>query len=182
MEISNKPKYWQSLLLFCLLGWVLGSVLTACTKNPVSHEKNQTEEMTAYVNGELWSSDAGMVLVHTNVPKPFLSFQGYAEVNGKMQSQMVLMTDNRSFSLPETITYPYLGQDSVEYLAMYQVPAKGDSGMYFSIAGEMTVTLFEGIGGRATGTFWFTAVNIYGDTLKVERGTFDLPVRQSPTR
>ncbi len=181
MKILNKPKSRQLVLLFCLFGWMLGSVLTACTKNPVSNDKSQVEKMTAYVNGKLWSATTAMVLVHSKVPKPFLTFQGYAEVNGKMQSQMILMTDNRNFAVPETIVYPYLGRDSVQYLAMYQVPAQADSGMYFSIAGEMTVTLFEGTGGRAKGTFWFTAVNMYGDTLKVQQGTFDIPIRQSPT-
>ncbi len=181
MKVSNWLKYGQMSFLLCLLGGMLGPALTSCTKNPVSHDKNQTVKMTAYVNGTLWSSENAMVLVYSNVPKPFLSFQGYVTANGKMQSQMILMTDNRSFSLPETITYPYLGRDSVEYRAMFQVMAKGDSSMYISIAGELTITLFEGTGGQAKGTFWFTAVNIYGDTLKVEQGTFDIPVRRSPT-
>ena len=153
-----------------------------CHKNPVSNnDSNNKGQMTVVVNGTQWTATLAMVLVHDRTPKPFLAFQGSFEKDGKLQMQILLMTDQRTFKSGDKIVYPYTGADSVEYQAICQFPAQKDSGMYTSISGEMTITAYEGMGGRAKGSFRFIGLNIYGDTLNVEQGSFDMPIRQSPT-
>ena len=152
-----------------------------CHKNPVSNNDNGKGQMTVVVNGTRWTATLAMVLVHDRAPKPFLSFQGIFEKDGKLQMQILLTTDQRNFKSGDKIVYPYTGADSVEYQAICQFPAQADSGMYTSLTGEMTITAYEGMGGRAKGNFWFIGLNIYGDTLNVQQGSFDMPIRQSPT-
>jgi len=41
--------------------------------------------------------------------------------------------------------------------------------------GELTITYFDEINQIVSGTFWFTAVNDKGDTVRVTDGRFDMP-------
>jgi hypothetical protein len=155
----------------------------ACNDNPVSgNSDNQPGQMSAIVNGVSWKSSSAMALIAEKAPKPFISFQGTLEEKGRPVSQIIFMTDNRTFTTPQTIVYPYLVLDSVEYSMTYHLIAKADSGLYMCVNGEAIISSFGGIGGRTNGTFWFSGVNIYGDTVKVWQGKFDLPVRKSTTQ
>ena len=178
MQITIRMKHtiFSALLLSLAVFFFAG-----CHKNPVSNSNNSKGQMTVVVNETRWTTTSAMVLVHDRAPKPFLTFQGLFEKDSKLQMQILLMTDQRNFKSGDKIIYPYTGADSVEYQAICQFPAQADSGMYMSLSGEMTITAYEGIGGRAKGNFWFIGLNIYGDTLNVQQGSFDMPIRQSPT-
>jgi len=47
--------------------------------------------------------------------------------------------------------------------------------------GEVIITLWEGVGGKIEGTFHFIGVNYdLGDTVIVENGYFEIPIRREP--
>ncbi len=157
-------------------------LISGCSEDESSpSDGTSSAEMTAIVDGESWSTDNAMALVASSAPKPFISFQGYYGEGGTAQSQIVMIIDEHTIATPETIEYPYIGGDSVEYYASYQIPSLGDEGAYVSIGGRLIIETYQGIGGTTRGTFQFTATNIYGDTVSVTDGQFDMPIVESPT-
>ncbi len=145
----------------------MAMAFSACSSNtaPSTVTGGKAIVMTATVNGQAWSGstpDTGSFEgYHDFVADDSLSFDHYEliVINYKQ-------TDTGTYPISDTGTSCFAQYEEEKTLPLF----------YTSYSNSGTIHFTRLDPSRVTGTFSFTAIDEFGDTVKITNGTFDVPL------